>query len=515
MDLRELFKQMHPPEDEGEALEGRVIEEIHNVNSGPFHEEQILNKQTNLQDEYIPPETINEGEIFNKVNVHAPGSTNLTSILSSIQESAEEHNSSNVIPTKADDFFAPPSGMHDVGLSPIAIQDLLLKFLFYQSSATGKELANKIRLPLHSIVDPMLMQLVDEHYIDITSANGVGGFNRAYRLSKNGYNRAKDVLKSSSYVGPAPVSLRDYNKAVEEYYKPLELSEKDLKEAYKDLVISEEVLAQIGPALNSGKSMFMYGPPGTGKTSVAERITRCYKSTIKIPYAINVQGIPMRFFDYFLHKPANFEMQGGALPPLSNEHDNRWVEIQRPCIIVGPEFTIASADLQYDPEGSSYQFPNSAKANGGVFVVDDFGRQKENPEALLNRWIIPLGRNQDILNLRTGQQISIPFKVFMVFSTNLDPAELVDEAFLRRLAYKMKIDYPNLEVYCQIFANEADKANIKWEDELLDYLIQTHYMKAARPLRASDPRDLLARVVDYCKFNKMKTPFTLTKELID
>jgi hypothetical protein len=419
-----------------------------------------------------------------------------------------------VIKTKEEDFFAPPSGLKDVGLSPIAIQDLLLKCLFYQSNATGKELASKVRLPLHSIVDVMLMKLNEEKLVEVMGTSGLGGFNKNYRLTSSGYNRAQDVLKVSNYIGPAPVSLADYNKAVSEY-PPLDFDNKTLRAAYKDLVMSESAIEQFGPAILSGKSMFLYGPAGTGKTSVAERITKCYKSTIKVPYAVNIQGMPVRFFDYFLHKPVEENLQPGVMPALRQDFDNRWIEIRRPCIIVGPEFNVASADLQYDPDGPSYQFPSSIKANGGVFVVDDFGRQKENPEVMLNRWIIPLDKQKDILSLRTGQQVSVPFKVFTVFSTNLDPKSLVDDAFLRRLAYKIKIDFPSLESYCQIFANEAAKQNIKWDDAILDYFIQTHYIKAQRPTRACDPKDILSRASDIAGFQNIKKPFALTQEIID
>ncbi len=509
MDLKDLFKQINlpgqqreelPPEDEYEEVEEAPAE--HSIYSSI--QASAVN-EIPIQEEPIPASN------------EALAASSLSAILG---KSNVLNNSSHtqievgpVIPTKEQDFFAPPSGLKDLGLSPIAVQDLLLKCLFYQSNATGKELANKIRLPLHSIVDPMLMKLAEEKFVEVTGAIGLGGHNKTYRLTSSGYNRAEDVLKVSNYVGPAPVSLADYTEAVSRYPK-LQFTEQQLRGAYKDLVLDEKAFEQIGPALFSGKSMFLYGPAGTGKTSIAERITRCYGDTIKIPYAINVQGIPMRFFDFFLHNPVA-NVQPGALPPIDQTQDARWIEIKRPCIVVGPEFTINSADLQYDPSGPSYQFPSTIKANGGVFVVDDFGRQKENPETLLNRWIIPLDKQKDILNLKTGQQVSVPFKVFTVFSTNLDPKQLVDDAFLRRLAYKIKINYPSLETYCQIFASEAEKAEIRWSDDMLDYFIQTHYFKSNRPMRACDPKDILARVTDVCKFRRMKPSFELNKELID
>jgi hypothetical protein len=505
MDLKEIFKQLN-------NAEGNKIKDE--------YPKTIDDSAVEVEELQTPDNNIGFGNLLKSPNQEERTSTqSLFNQLLNEEPSEPIHNShvevTQTIPTKDQDFFAPPSSMKDVGLSPIAIQDLLLKCLFYQSTATGKELAVKVRLPLHSLVDPMLMKLAEEKFLEVTGTTGLGGFNKNYRLTSSGYSRAQDVLKVSNYVGPAPVSLADYTEAVTKYYGSLDFDEKELREAYKDLVLSEGSVDEIGPALLSGKSLFIYGPAGTGKTSIAERITKCYKSTIKVPYAVNVQGIPVRFFDYFLHKPVDKTLKPGALPELNPDKDNRWIEIHRPCIIVGPEFTIASADLQYDPDGPSYLFPSSVKANGGVFVVDDFGRQKENPEVLLNRWIIPLDRQKDILSLRSGQQISIPFRVFTVFSTNLDPKKLVDDAFLRRLAYKIKVDYPNLETYCQIFANEADKADMLWTDDDLEYLIQTHYIKANRPLRACDPRDILSRALDHSRFKKYPKPFKLTKELID
>jgi predicted ATPase with chaperone activity len=322
-----------------------------------------------------------------------------------------------VAPTKAEDFFAPPSNFDDLGLSPVLVQDLLLKCLFYQGNATGKELATKVRLPLYGIVDPLLMQLSEEKYLEVTGSSGLGGHNKVFRLTGTGYKRANDVLKVSNYIGPAPVSLEDYVASVNNY-PSFNFNEKKLQEAYSDIVLEPKAFEQIGPALISGKSMFVYGPPGTGKTTIAERITRCYGETIRVPYAVNIQGIPVRFFDFFLHQATDPKVTPGNYPAIDPMKDARWIEIKRPCIIVGPEFTIAASDLQYDASGPSYQFPNTIKANGGVFVVDDFGRQKEDPEIMLNRWIIPLDKQEDILNLKSGQQISVPFKIF-AYASNI------------------------------------------------------------------------------------------------
>ncbi|MDX1917657.1 MAG: hypothetical protein SFT81_00735 [Candidatus Caenarcaniphilales bacterium] len=417
--------------------------------------------------------------------------------------------------TKADDLFAAPTSLKEVGVSAKALQDLLLKFLFYHGELSGKELALRLHLPLYGIVDILLSALSDEHFIEVTGSTGIGGHNKIFRLSNKGTERSRDAIKFSSYVGPAPVPLNDYIRAVNEHYGETIITEEELRESYKDLVLDKEIFDQIGPAIYSGKSIFIYGPPGTGKTSIAERIIRGLKDTIKVPYAINIQGIPVRFFDYYQHIPADPNIRPGELIQQDTEHDYRWVEIKRPCIIVGTEFTLKSCEFQYDDNESSCEFPPTIKANGGLFMVDDFGRQRESPENILNRWIIPLEKQKDILAMRTGQQVVVPFKALVAFSTNLDPAKLIDAALLRRIAYKIKVDLPNLETYCQIFACQAEKMKIEWSDDILDYFIQTYYFKANRKMLASDPRDILERVIDMHRYKGLNPPYRLTREVID
>jgi|GEM_PF-1059072 len=433
---------------------------------------------------------------------------------SSSEDSAErlfEEKEDYATLTKAQDFFAAPSNIEETDLKFSEIADLSLKILAKKNTATGKELALELRLSLHGLVDLVLSNLYDQKYIDVVKTSGLIGANKTYKLTTLGYQKVEDINKISSYVGPAPVSIRDYILAVENYPE-INFSPDELGKAYQDLTVNKDVLEQIGPALLSGKSLFLYGPPGTGKTSIAQRITKCYGSTIKIPFAVNVDGSVIKFFDSFWHKPINPE----KLKDQNFHEDNRWIEIARPCILVGPEFRVSSTHIQADSLGENLQFPNSIKANGGVFIIDDFGRQKEHPDILFNRWIVPLGQRSDILSLpKTGQQVMLPFRVFLVFSTNLEPKKIVDDAAIRRLGYKVLINYPEVEAYCQIFALEAEKARISWSDEILEYFIEKEYYKNSRPMRASDPKDILSRVIDIARFRGLNFPCNLSKELLD
>ena len=412
---------------------------------------------------------------------------------------------------KTQDFFAAPINLEETSLNFAEVQNLLLKTLAKKSTASGKELALELRLPLHGVTDPILSNLYNQKYIDVIQTSGLIGANKIYKLTNAGYQRAEDASRICSYLGPAPVSLDDYIFAVENYSE-ISFTPNELEEAYQGLIISPEAIRQIGPALLSGKSLFLYGPPGTGKTSIAERITRCYQSTIKIPFAVNISGSTVRFFDSFWHKPVNPE----ELEKPELHQDNRWIEIERPCILVGPEFKTEATHIQSDSNGQNLQFPNSIKANGGVFIIDDFGRQQEKTEILFNRWIVPLGRRKDILSLpRTGQQVTLPFRVFLVFSTNLEPKEVIDGAAIRRLGYKVPINYPDVEAFCQIFALEAEKMKIEWTDELLEYFIEKEYYQNTRPMRASDPRDILEKVSDIATFEGVSMPCELNKDLLD
>ena len=287
--------------------------------------------------------------------------------------------------------------------------------------------------------------------------------------------------------------------------------EADLRRAFSDLLISEEMFKVLGPAINSGRGMFLYGYPGNGKTSIAERITRCFGTTVWIPRVINAEGQIIKLFD-----PANHEPVAAARPALlrDDEADARWVEIRRPTLIAGGELTMENLEIHFDHRTKIGEAPLQMKSNNGTFLIDDFGRQRMAPIELLNRWIVPLEKRYDFLRLANGKSIRVPFDQLILFSTNLEPKNLVDEAFLRRIPYKINAADPTEAMFRQMFAIFAPKLGFGDVDEAaLDYLVDRHYRQAGRPFRCCQPRDLLLQVRNFCVYND--APLRLTPESFD
>ncbi len=446
-------------------------------------------------------------------------SSNLSSIIS--QMSATSAQTAIVPETKMPSIkkekklFEAASCIEDLKLNQILIEDLALKFIFYLGECTGLELGQKLRIPVATVLDPVLMTLNDNGFITILRSSGLGGHNKVYRLTEKGFSKAKNAIAVSSYVGPVPVSLDDYIKAVNSY-APLKIPSLDgFRKFYEDLVVKESFLEDLAIAFSSEECIFLYGEPGMGKTTFVKRLVQCYPDSIKVPFAVHINGAIIKFFDESFHKPINpkFTIDG---PIENNQVDSRWVDVKRPCILVSTEFSAKhGTNIQYDVTGTTAFFPLTTKANGGVFIIDDFGRQEETPEQILNLWIEKLESSQDILMLKSGQQFYVPYTAMTIFTTNLEPANLIDPAFLRRLSYKLKVPSTDIESYCQIFANESDNRKIYWEDEILEYLIQTYYSKGNRSLASNHPRDILARVEEICRYRGIAKPYTLTQELID
>lgn len=401
-----------------------------------------------------------------------------------------------------------PESIEETGLSLDFLADLTLRTLYIRGTLLGSELSDQMKLPHYNVLEHVLKFLRDEELIEVRRGYGQFSTQWIYGLTNKGFLRARELMEQSSYVGPAPVPLRVYVDYIDRYQVPWEgLTEQLLREVLSDLVVNDRLIRKLGPAFNAGRSMFLYGNAGNGKTSIAERFARALRGGVLVPYALEVNGQIIHFFDPAYHEPI----------PVPEEKlqasDRRWILCKRPFIAVGGELRMEHLELSYDPTVKYYHAPLQMKANGGVFMIDDFGRQRIQPRDLLNRWIVPLEKGIDYYTLQTGEQIVVPFRVLIIFSTNIDPKELVEEAFLRRIRYKIEVPDPSEEEFREIFRRVAQTIGFEWEPEILDYLIERHYKRVGRGFRAVHPRDLLMQARDYC--NYMNWQYKLTKELID
>ena len=397
-----------------------------------------------------------------------------------------------------EDPRAPRTGA-ETGLSASFLLDLTLKTLYYQSEMRGFEIADALRLPF-AVVEESLDTLKRERLIESRGNEGSRA-NYRYIILSAGRDRAREVLAVSRYVGPAPVSLADYNARVIEQNRGLERIPADrLREAFADLILAPEVIDLIGPAVAARKSIFLHGAPGNGKSVIAEAIGRALGETIHVPHAVEMDGQVIKVYDPVFH--GTEEGEGAAEPPplAGSMADRRWVRARRPVVFCGGELTLEMLDLIFNSREGFYQAPLQMKANSGVFIVDDFGRQMVRPRDLLNRWIVPLEKGVDFLTLHTGRKFSIPFRTLVIFATNLRPHDLVDEAFLRRIRYKIALGDPSRREYREIFRLECQRLGVPMSDWAVEHLFREYYgAQGIRP-RCCHPRDILEKIVDSARF---------------
>jgi predicted ATPase with chaperone activity len=411
--------------------------------------------------------------------------------------------------TARDEAPPVPRTIRETGLTPESVTALALKVLYVQGAMSGRKLSDRLRLPFE-IVDDILLDLQQRHFAEVGGVRGHGRGSYVFDLTSSGRARAQEAMDGNIYVGPAPVTLETYSEWVRrQSVLGMAIEPEEIRSCLSHLVLPDQVLRQLGPAVNSGRSLFLYGHAGNGKTEAATSIARMLKGRIYLPFAIEVEGRIIVLQDAVHHElpadeAADGSQDGGEesfLTPIPG-FDRRFAHVERPVVFTGGELTLDQLDLKYDAQAKFYRAPVQMKANGGVLIIDDLGRQMVRVDELLNRWMVPLERRVDYLTLHTGHSFPVPFDCLLVFSTNLEPSELVDEAFLRRIHYKIHMDNPTRGEYEEIFRRACEARGIAYDPGAVDRIFRDYYEGRHIPPRGCHPRDIVLHVCDLARYER-------------
>ena len=396
-----------------------------------------------------------------------------------------------------------PETLEETGLGLSFLTDLVLKHVLFRGGFTIADVAASVKLP-RSIVNAALEELRREKFIEVKGASQLATASYQFQLTEQGKNRASELLDICRYAGPAPVVLDQYWEMVElQTIRSILVEENSVRKAFSSLVLSERMLRRLGPAVSSGKAIFLYGPSGNGKTTIAETIGTLLPDEVYMPYSLIVGGQIISIFDPISHITVPYEIRANSI-------DQRWVPIKRPVIMMGGELSPRMLELDFNSISKFYDAPLQMKANNGLFIVDDFGRQQISPQSLLNRWIVPLERRTDFMSLHTGMKFDIPFDQLVIFATNMEPGKLVDEAFLRRIRYKIKVTHPTEEEFEAIFKKVCEANKIEFKKDAFDYLVKNFYKKLGTKFNSCHPRDFVDQIIDDA--NYYNRPAEMTRE---